>query len=73
MGISKEMKTLEELDDYDNPVDGSRLINCCFPDCGCDGSRLCQAEKGPSGASQSMNFERGTQFGIDAWLKNNNR
>lgn len=37
----------EELyDKYGNPVDGSRIINCCMPDCGCPESRLCMAENG---------------------------
>jgi hypothetical protein len=47
------------LDGYGNPLSGDRLINCCFPDCGCDGARLCQAEKGASSAACGMNFERG--------------
>lgn len=34
------------LDDYGNPLDGSSLPYCAFPDCGCHGSRLCMAEKG---------------------------
>lgn len=33
---------------------------CCFPDCGCDGSRLCQAERGPNFASCAINIERGS-------------
>lgn len=49
-------------DKYGNPTDGSRLINCCFPDCGCNGSRLCQAENGPSLSSMWLNYERGTKF-----------
>ena len=48
-------------DEYGNPTDGSRLINCCFPDCGCDGSRLCMAEQGASGAAQQLNFEKRTR------------
>lgn len=50
----------EEVDDYGNPVSGDRIINCCFPDCGCDGARCCQAENGASGGACSMNIERGT-------------
>jgi len=49
-----------ELDSYGNPVSGDRVINCCFPDCGCDGSRLCMAENGANSASCALNFERGS-------------
>ena len=35
-----------KVDDYGNPFSGDRIIYCCFPDCGCDGARLCQAENG---------------------------
>lgn len=48
------------FDDYGNPKDGSRVINCCFPDCGCDGARLCQAENGASVAASLLNIERGS-------------
>jgi hypothetical protein len=47
-----------QVDDYGNPTDGSRLINCCFPDCGCDGERLCMAENGASSGACAMNIER---------------
>lgn len=47
----------EECDKYGNPINGDRLIYCCFPDCGCDGSRLCMAEKGASGLSFDVNLE----------------
>lgn len=61
MSTEREVKHKpEELDQYGNPLDGSRLINCCFPDCGCDGSRLCQAENGPNLGSCSLNLERGS-------------
>ena len=53
---------VELFDDYGNPKDGSRLINCCFPDCGCDGARLCNAENGPSQCACWMNVERGTKW-----------
>ena len=53
---------LGKLDQYGNPFTGDRIINCCFPDCGCDGARLCQAENGPSGRACSLNIERGTKF-----------
>lgn len=35
-----------EVDQYGNPVDGSRFLYCCAPDCGCPDGRLCAAEKG---------------------------
>ena len=31
-----------KVDGYGNPFSGDRIIYCCFPDCGCDGARLCQ-------------------------------
>ena len=31
---------------------------CQFPDCGCDGARLCQATKGPSEDSMRCNVEQ---------------
>jgi hypothetical protein len=50
-------------DDYGNPltedgelVDG-RLIYCTFPDCGCDGERLCMAENGASENACKGNVE----------------
>jgi hypothetical protein len=49
-----------QVDDYGNPTDGSRIIYCCFPDCGCDGARLCMAEKGASSCACAMNIERGS-------------
>jgi hypothetical protein len=50
----------EDVDEYGNPLDGNRIIYCCFPDCGCDGARLCMAEEGASSSSCSMNIERGS-------------
>ena len=47
-----------EVDQYGNPVDGSSLPFCCFPDCGCDGARLCMAKSGASGVAMSLNLER---------------
>ena len=41
-------------------VRGDRIIYCCFPDCGCDGARLCQAEKGANSSARTMNIERGS-------------
>ena len=49
------------IDKYGNPIDGSSLPYCCFPDCGCDGARLCMAESGASSASLILNEERGTR------------
>ena len=49
-----------KVDDYGNPFSGDRIIYCCFPDCGCDGARLCQAENGASGSACAMNIERGS-------------
>ena len=31
--------------------------NCCFPDCGCDGARICLAPSGPSDFAQEGNVE----------------
>lgn len=50
----------EEVDDYGNPISGDRIINCCSPDCGCDGARLCMAENGASSGACSLIIERGT-------------
>lgn len=47
-----------EVDQYGNTEDDMR--NCCFPDCGCDGARLCMAPSGANGASCAMNVERGS-------------
>lgn len=44
-------------DKYGNPIDGDRLIYCSFPDCGCDGARLCMAENGASEKSSRQNVE----------------
>jgi hypothetical protein len=44
-------------DQYGNPRDGNRLIYCCFPDCGCDGARLCMAENGASDRACDQNVE----------------
>jgi hypothetical protein len=42
--------------DEDGSID--RLIFCCFPDCGCDGARLCDAENGASDRAIRHNIER---------------
>lgn len=46
-----------ETDKYGNPVDGDRILYCCFPDCGCDGARLCMAENGASERCREINVE----------------
>lgn len=58
-----------EVDGYGNPTSGDRLINCCFPDCGCPGARLCMAEKGPSSSACSLNIEPGTYSATVGFLK----
>lgn len=45
------------IDEYGNTEDECKF--CCFPDCGCDGARLCQAEEGASTSSLTLNKERG--------------
>lgn len=48
-----------KVDRYGNPFSGNRIVNCSFPDCGCDGARLCQAETGASSIAHKLNIERG--------------
>ena len=57
--IERLKRSLEEyqFDNYGNPQNGDRIINCCFPDCGCDGARHCQAENGASNSALSLNVE----------------
>lgn len=50
------MTDLAKVDKYGNREDELRY--CCFPDCGCDGARLCMAEEGPSWASVQTNLEK---------------
>ena len=38
-----------------------RLEDCCFPDCGCDGARNCDAKNGASTGALALNVERGTR------------
>lgn len=45
-----------EVDEYGNTEDD--FVNCCFPNCGCDGFRLCMAPSGPNDSSCAMNLER---------------
>lgn len=60
MKISDEKEEYQE-DEYGNPLesDGTcdKLIYCCFPDCGCDGSRLCMAKNGASDIACRGNVE----------------
>lgn len=50
------MPSEPERDDYGNEIDGE-LIYCCFPDCGCDGARLCMAKNGASDRAACGNVE----------------
>lgn len=45
----------EEIDDYGNTENDFRF--CSFPDCGCDGARLCMAKNGASERSSHGNVE----------------
>lgn len=51
-------ETTCEADDYGNKEGDIKY--CCYPDCGCDGARLCMAEEGPNFASNSLNIEKGS-------------
>lgn len=51
------MSTEPKVDSYGNDINGDSIEFCCFPDCGCDGARLCQAENGPSDYCQEGNVE----------------
>ena len=44
-----------EVDKYGNTEADFR--NCCFPDCGCDGERLCMAQTGANDNSRECNVE----------------
>jgi hypothetical protein len=46
-----------EVDDYGNTEDD--FLHCCFPDCGCDGARLCMAGN-PSLCARTLNIEHGS-------------
>lgn len=43
------------VDQYGNTE--AQFSYCCFPDCGCDGARLCMAANGPSDNAYSDNVE----------------
>jgi hypothetical protein len=44
-----------EIDAYGNTEE--EMVYCCFPDCGCDGARLCMAKNGASERACSGNVE----------------
>lgn len=54
-----------QVDAYGNTED--LFAFCCFPDCGCDGERLCMAPSGANFASRSMNIERGSLPAFRNW------
>jgi len=47
-----------EVDQYGNTEDDFR--NCSFPDCGCDGARLCMA-RNPNFGAIHLNIEQGSR------------
>ncbi len=65
----EEMSELEldenGLDQYGNDPNDDVLVNCCFPDCGCGGARLCTAKKGANNTSHVLNRERRSFVGFD--------
>ena len=44
------------VDQYGNTED--QFEYCCFPDCGCDGARNCDAKNGASTGSLILNIEK---------------
>jgi hypothetical protein len=44
-----------QVDAYGNTE--AQFDNCCFPDCGCDGERLCMAPGGASSRAVDFNVE----------------
>jgi hypothetical protein len=56
----------DPADRYGNRYDEMRY--CSFPDCGCDGARLCMAENGPHSGSLGLNIEHGAP-GLKKWLE----
>ena len=44
-----------EVDEYGNTEDS--FVFCSYPDCGCDGERLCMAEQGSSDRAKAYNVE----------------
>lgn len=45
-----------DVDEYGN-TEADPIMFCAFPNCGCDGARLCMAERGPSEHSEDGNVE----------------
>jgi hypothetical protein len=45
-----------KVDNYGN-TEGQPLDYCSFPDCGCDGARLCMAKEGASDNAAQGNVE----------------
>ena len=58
--VGRPMTAVNDLDEYGNPNDGSRVINCSFPDCGCDGARHCPAENGAHDGALVLTLEKRT-------------
>ncbi len=59
---AEDHEPLEECDFCGLPADEygnteEDFLNCCFPNCGCDGSRLCQAPSGANADSLTCNVE----------------
>lgn len=46
----------KSVDSYGNTEEEQEY--CSFPDCGCDGARLCCATGGPSRAAEQLNMEK---------------
>ncbi len=49
----------EEIPDQYGNTEGN-WDNCCFPNCGCDGARLCGAKNGASNIALTLNLEKRT-------------
>lgn len=55
-------ESVYECDKWHNPIDGNRLIYCCFPDCGCGAARMCSAENGSSFGANNLCREKGGEI-----------
>ena len=49
------------VDQHGNTED--QFEYCCFPDCGCDGARNCDAKSGASTGSLILNIEKRSRWG----------
>lgn len=49
---------IKSVDENGNPLDGTSLPNCCFPDCGCPEARLCMADSGANDGSFAYNLPK---------------